>query len=49
MNTSQTRLRASPIAALVNRVVPLTFTEEISPLIVAARETLDKVSISTGI
>jgi hypothetical protein len=26
MTTSQTRLRTSPIAALVNRVVPLTFT-----------------------
>jgi len=26
MITSQTRLRTSPIAALVNRVVPLTFT-----------------------
>ena len=26
MTTSQTRLTTSPIAALVNRVVPLTFT-----------------------
>jgi DNA modification methylase len=30
MATSQTRLRTSPIAALVNRVVPLTFTVEFS-------------------
>ena|GEM_PF-5517494 len=28
MTASQTRLRTSPIAALVNRVVPLTFTPD---------------------
>ena len=30
MTTSHTRLRTSPIAALVNRVVPLTFTFEVN-------------------